>query len=288
MKRIFIPVLAVAAAVAVVSCGGESSKEREQRQLIDSLETANLKKTLEYDDMKEYLQVIADGLDSIALEENELLVGNSVGEHFNRQRIKQNLDHVRDILARHRDRIDSLEAKLQGGSAEIRNLRTIITALRSQVDAKDRELASLRADLEDSRKNVADLTDRMQQISAVAEEQSQTIENQAATIERQKEEQYVAYMRIGTGKELEADGLKQKGNIFKKSSIDYTAFDTSKFQKIDTRTFRSLNLPKKAEIITTVPKGSFELVKTADGQILNILDPAKFWSVSKFLIIQVK
>lgn len=276
-------------AFAIASCGGESAKEREQRLLIDSLQTANMQGSMEYNDLKQYLSVIAEGLDSIAIEENELLSGNGVGEKFNRQRMKQNLSHVREILARHRDRIDELEKKLSGSGAELKNLRTIVTALRAQIDAKDRELASLKSDLEDSRKNVADLTSRMQVLGQEKEEQSQTIQEQAAVIEHQAEEMSQAYIRVGTKKELEAEGLMTGGNFWKmqKSKVDYSNMDTSKFQTVDMRTFKTLSLPKKAKILTQVPKGSYEIEKNGNEQVLKVLNPEKFWSVSKFLIIQI-
>ena len=116
---------------------------------------------------RSYLSIIAEGLDSISIEEKELLVNNTPGENmgFNRQRIKQNLDHIREILARHRNRIEGLEKKLNTANGDTKHLRTIISALREQIESKDRELVRLRADLEDNRKSIAMLTSQVQQIN---------------------------------------------------------------------------------------------------------------------------
>ena len=46
---------------------------------------------------------------------------------------------------------------------------------------------------------------------------------------------------------------------------------------------------KRAELLTTHPAGSYELVKDAKGQLtLKITNPSQFWSVSRYLVIQVK
>jgi hypothetical protein len=46
---------------------------------------------------------------------------------------------------------------------------------------------------------------------------------------------------------------------------------------------------KRAELLTTHPAGSYELVKDAKGQLtLKITNPTEFWSVSRYLVIQVK
>ena len=44
-----------------------------------------------------------------------------------------------------------------------------------------------------------------------------------------------------------------------------------------------------AQGITTHPAGSYELVKDDKGQLtLKITNPKEFWSVSRYLVIQVK
>ena len=46
---------------------------------------------------------------------------------------------------------------------------------------------------------------------------------------------------------------------------------------------------KRSELLTTHPTGSYELVKDDKGQLtLKITNPAEFWSVSRYLVIQVK
>ena len=62
------------------------------------------------------------------------------------------------------------------------------------------------------------------------------------------------------------------------------------FTQIDIRTDKEIKLySKRAELLTTHPAGSYELVKDAKGQLtLKITNPSQFWSVSRYLVIQVK
>lgn len=286
MKKIIAILGILQLTLFIYSCG-ESGKERDQRKLIDSLEAVNAQGRMEYEDLQAYLSIIAEGLDSISIEEKELLTNNTPGENmgFNRQRMQQNLSHVREILARHRDRIDELEKKLNYEGSTARNLKIIITALREQIESKDRELAQLKADLEDNRKSIAMLTSQVQLINEEKEVQAQTIQNQQETIDRQAEKIYKGYIKIASKKELKASGLLT-GGFLKKSKIDYSQIDLKAFKEIDVRKYKVINLPKKSKILTSVPQGSYSLTSTSNGSRLEITDPEKFWSVSNFLIIQ--
>lgn len=286
MKKALTPIVLLATSIFMFSCG-ETGKEKAQRKIIDSLEIQNAQGRLDYADLQEYLSIIAEGLDSISIEEKELLVNNTPGENmgFNRQRIKQNLDHVREILARHRDRIEELEKKLNSANGDTKNLRTIISALREQIDSKDRELVKLKADLDDNRKSIALLTSHVQQINKDKEDLAQTIQSQQETIDRQTEMINKGYIKIATKQELKESGLLS-GGFLKKSRIDYSKIDLSCFKEVDKRTCRIITLPQKSKIISSVPQGSYVLKNSTNGNTLEIVDTEKFWSVSNFLIIQ--
>ena len=62
------------------------------------------------------------------------------------------------------------------------------------------------------------------------------------------------------------------------------------FTPADMRTLNTIFLEsKKVKVCTSHPNGSYELVKDNDGYYtLNILDPDKFWSLSRFLVVELK
>ena len=273
--------------VLFTSCG-ESSKERVQREMIDSLKNVSYQNKMNYEDLQRYLYVIAEGLDSISIEEKELFLknGDIEGKGLNRKRIQQNLAHVRDILSRHRERIAELEQKLENGDETHRQLRTIITALRQQLDAKDKELAQLKADLESNKKSITALTAQIKNLGEEKEDQAQMIQEQQELIKEQNDKLNNVYIKIGNKKELKKLGLLSSG-LLKKTKVKYENIDLSQFEQVD-RSFNNISLPKKVKILTPVPSDSYEMVddtKTG-GKMLVVTDSIKFWSLSKFLIIQ--
>ena len=269
------------------SCG-ESEKEIRQREVIDSLENANFQLRMNHDDLQRYLAVIADGFDSLAIEEGELLAKDVLEDNtLNRQRIKQNLDHVQDLLERHRNRIDLLEQQLYSSREDSKNLRTIITTLRKQLDAKEQELIKMRAELEGNKKDIAVLKQRIAHLNEEQKEQAQIIEEQKQAIQEQQKQMNVGLVKIATKKELKSLGLLS-GGFLKKSKVDYSQMNAANFQEIDLDSVSSFTLPKKYKILTPVPTDSYSVTKDPSGNnILTITNPNKFWSVTKYLIIQI-
>ena len=84
---------------------------------------------------------------------------------------------------------------------------------------------------------------------------------------------------------LSGSGLFKKGSVLKDGDVnkDY-------FTQVDIRTTKEIKLySKDADILTTHPTDSYALEKDDKGQLtLKVTNPKEFWSVSKYLVIQVK
>ena len=67
-------------------------------------------------------------------------------------------------------------------------------------------------------------------------------------------------------------------------------FNKEYFTEIDIRKDKVIKLySKRAELLTTQPEGSYKLEKDDKGQyVLEITNPNNFWSVSRYLVIQVR
>ena len=76
--------------------------------------------------------------------------------------------------------------------------------------------------------------------------------------------------------------------FLKKSKVDYSQMNAANFQEIDLDSVSSFTLPKKYKILTPVPTASYSVTKDPSGNnIFTITNPKKFWSVTKYLIIQI-
>lgn len=95
----------------------------------------------------------------------------------------------------------------------------------------------------------------------------------------------MAWFVFGTKSELKEQKILQKGDVLQSDD-----FNKDYFTQIDIRTDKEIKLySKSAKLLTNHPEGSYSLVKDAKGQyILKITNPNKFWSVSRYLVIQVR
>jgi len=283
MKKIAYYVVAATIIVMATSCNGGSASMKEQ---LDSLQTAYEQRNADYNELNEYLGVIATGLDSIALQEGQIL---SPGESpsLNRDQIKKNLDTYKQTLQNQRERIDAMEKKLKTNQKYSAHLRSIIATMKQQLAQKDEEIANLSKLVDDKNMDIAKLKENVQTLQQRNEMQAGLIVSQAETITSQDASIHTAYIKIGSKEELNNLGLRTK-KFLGKAKANYTKFDKSLFNAIDIRESGQINIPnaKKAKLLTPQPEDSYRFDKADKSMVLTITNPEKFWAVSDFVIIQ--
>ena len=99
-----------------------------------------------------------------------------------------------------------------------------------------------------------------------------------------------AWFVFGTNSELKDQKIISKKLLQKTKVLADDDFNKDYFTQIDIRTDKEIKLySKDAKLLTAHPEGTYELVKDDKGQlILKISNPNKFWSVSRYLVIEVK
>jgi hypothetical protein len=92
-----------------------------------------------------------------------------------------------------------------------------------------------------------------------------------------------AYFRVATKKTLEEEGILDKKGKFIPSP-------NPMYQKVDITTLNEIPVyAKKADMLSNHPVNSYEWVgEKKQVEKLIIKDPQAFWSVQKYLVIQVK
>lgn len=287
MKKLIFSLAATSLLMAAVSCGNGASGDKQQ---IDSLQAAYDQKSADYDDLNEYLTVIANGLDSIAAQEGQLFATNTTpGESpsLSREQIAKNIEAYKQTLANQRQKIAALEKKLKASNATTAKLRTIIQSLNDQLAAKDAELDELRKELSNRNVSIEYLMASLKGLQQTSERQQQTIAQQESALQAKDDQLNEGYVKMGPKKELKQLGLMSGGNLLRKSKVDYNNIDKKLFQRIDIRKQKTIEIPyKKAKILTPVPAGTYTMEERDNYIYLVITDAAKFWSVSNYLIIQ--
>lgn len=288
----FKSIIAFFVLLSAFSCNNEKvdmSKYMEER---DSIMQENQAKTQQLDELNGVIATIAAGLDSIALQEHVLFTNKgSDGVPLNRQQIAANLKGMADILARQRQKIQMLQDSLASKktSQSVERLQKVVEFLNRQLAEKDRVIQTLRADLNNSKKDITQLRASLSDMSTRASNAEQKTEVLSKALRTQDEIINECYVKVGTKKQLSDAGLL-KGGFLQKKKVNYEDVEKSKFNAVDIRKFREISLhSSNPKILTPLPSNrSFHFEENGDGTCtLVITNPTLFWSVSNFLIIQL-
>ena len=289
MKRILI-VCALAAAM-LTSCENEKQKkEVENARAIaeatrEELETA----IAERDQLLDLINEVSSGMDDIKGVE-EIVAVNASGEAVdNRGKITSDINAIRASLEERRQKLATLEQQLKNSKINNSKLLQTIETLRGQIDTQQREIETLTASLSEARKRIGVLDQAVDslgtQVAAVTEQRDAAQEEAVA----QANLANTCYYAIGSRSELKAHDIIEGGGFLRKTKIMQGDFDQSFFIKADRRTLTTIPLhSKKAKIISAKPSESSYAIKDVNGQkVLEITNPAQFWGVSNYLVIQI-
>ena len=95
-------------------------------------------------------------------------------------------------------------------------------------------------------------------------------------------------MFFGSRSELKEQHIITSDGLFSSQKVLQRDFNKNYFVKIDARNTKSIPLySTHAKILTNHPKSSYTLEKENGNFVLHIIDPNEFWSVSKYLVIEV-
>ena len=289
-KGIFVFVLFLIASFVFESCSDNSKTVESLNKRIDSLEQENTRKDGDIKDVLSYVGVIADGLDSIAKQENTLFYTNKgkEGTIVDRNQLKKNLEMFESILANQKQRIAQLEDSLKAKGENMNRLSRLIAYLNEQIDEKNALISKLRAELENNKVNISRLQKRVANLKDDNEQLNKTINNQVEALKIQSDIINEGYVMIGTKKSLTEQGIVS-GGFLKKKKVNPNAIPKDQYTKVDIRTFSEIPLNSSSpKVLTQMPASSYKIEKKGKKQfVLYVLDANAFWSVSNFLIIQL-
>ena len=289
MKKLL---LACTCATLLVSCGQNSAEYKKLKAENDSLKIENTKATSEMNEILSTLNDVEADIQSIRDAENYLNLQQQTGGEFsksNREQIKQNMQLISETLKKNKETISQLEDKLKKSGIQSAALRKTISRLSSELDQKATMIVALQEDL--AKKNV-----RIQELDEMVSSLNEDVENLATTAAAQSEKLNeqdkalnTAYYCFGTAKELKDQKILAGGGLFSKSKVLQSGFNKDYFISVDVREVKEIPLfAAKAKLKSNHPEGSYEFVKDEDGNLtLNITDPKTFWSLGKYLVIEV-
>ena len=282
MKKLVILALG---GLMVASCN-DGVKKAEQAALMqrDSLEQIISQKDNEINDMMTTLSDIEEGFREITEAQHRVTLAKE-GEGTNTsQRIRENVQFIQSVMKQNKELINKLKQQVRESSVRGEQLKKIVDNLTEQMAIKDKQLQSLREELDAKDIHIAELdevvADLNKNVTTLKEESNQ----KSQTISTQDKELHTAWFVFGTKKELKEKRILVDGEVLQSN------FDKDYFTKIDIRIDKEIKLySSSAEMLTNHPASSYTLQRDAKKQyVLRINDPDAFWSTSKYLVILVK
>ncbi len=285
MKKLLLLSLCVA---MLASCDmGGGSKDRLKAEN-DSLSLALSQRNAELDEIMGTFNTVQEGFRQINAAENRVdMERNALNENSatDRQRITEDIQFIAKTMEDNRQQIAKLQSQLKNSSANSAQMKRAVQALTEQLAEKTKRIEELRAELESKNVRIQELDEAVNSLNANLQNISSENEERARVLAEQEKAINTAWFVFGTKSELKAQKILQSGDVLRNSD-----FNKDYFTEVDIRKMKEIKLySKRAELLTTHPSGSYALEKDDKNQLtLVITNPKDFWSVSRYLVIQVR
>jgi len=286
MKKAVLFGIVVSTLIFSPSCVKNSAEYKKLQAEKDSLAYVNAKNATEMEEILSLLNEVEDNFTAIKSAENYLSVQSSTpGELVptTKEKIRTDMKLVTETLESNRKKIADLDKKLKNSSLQSAQLQQTVNKLRLELEEKTKALVALNEELEKRDQQIAELSASVTNLSKDVQDLKMQSNEQQQTINRQQQEITKVYYCFGTSSELKKQNIlvnNQLGSNFNREyfiSVD----DFNKLQAIPLKA-------KSGKLISKHPDGSYRFDKDANNQAeLRILDPANFWSLTKYLVILV-
>ena len=294
MKTLKFGALIALVGLMTVSCVEKSAKYQALLAQRDSLQNKVSSVQTEYNQSMDLLSQVDSGFAAISESEASLkieLKGVEGQTSAKKQELAEKFNQLKQVLEENKARVAKLQKfqrenkELAGKNSKldetIQRMETELAEKTASIEALQAELAKRDVKINELNQTVTGLNSN---ISSLKDESAK----QQSTIKAQDESLNKVWYYIGTSKDLKEAQIVTSNGLFKAKTVMDRDFNKSVFTAADKRGLSSIPTnSKSAKIISNHPADSYTLNKGEDKMItIEILNADKFWSVSKYLVIQ--
>jgi len=288
MKAIYLVVL-----VGAFLAFGCNQKEKKEIERLDkenaALRVQSQEKDSSINDILQSFNQIESNLAVIKEKESVISVKSSSNTELSpdvKARINNDIMVINDLMGKNKKEISRLRRLLKDSNLKIDEFEKMVAQLNVQIAQRDSQVVALKEDLSKMNFSMVALNSSMDSLKKDRTQLRSTIEEKTNSLN-------TAYYLVGTKKELIQDNVVMKTggvagiNTSVKMKQD---FNESKFQRVDIRQISEIALnSKKIQFVTTHPAGTYQLEKNTNGIVekIKIVNPDKFWSASKYLVVML-
>lgn len=292
MKHQFTVILAVLMLSASCSGGsdaGQAADASKQMSLMDLSKHELATAVAERDTLLRLVMEIASGMEQIKRMENVMVMSGARSDDkvSQRSQLIADISAIRRTIRRQRGQLAELEKRSQESALSSAELSGTIESLRRLIDTQTREIESLQSQLSEANERIGTLNSTVDSLNCTVEAVTDTLDATRATSNELANELNTCYYVVATKQVLREHRIIETG-FLRKTKLLKGDFDRDIFTVSDKRHLGRISLGSgKAKIHTNHPAGSYELTDHNGMKMLHITDPAEFWSLTNYLVLEI-
>jgi hypothetical protein len=271
----------------LIGCQETNRPENKQLNYLlqenDSLITQIKLKNKELDEITSSMNQIESNL--AAIRRNEIAIDSlrKIGGEKQEEKINQLIKEIDQYVDANRKKVKQLEHQMKNSKNESIGLARLVDQQKHTVYEKEQQIVSL----------MNTITNLRQELLYTINTKNAEINTKQRQLEEKEATMNTVYYTYGSRDKLTDDGIIRKeggvlgaGKSFKLAS----KFDVNRFKQANMKELNQIDLGvvDKKSVITTHPAESFYFVKSSGRTILKIVDYQKFWSISKYLVVETE
>ena len=273
----------IALVALMTSCTGGPNKS----ELIsenDSLRNVLAARDAALDEMILTINTVENGFKFINEAQGRIKLDNGL-EQSKVESVKSDLRFINETLEKNRKRIAELEVNLRSNNIYSKQLKTMVEKLKKELTQKNEQIVLLQKELNKKNVKINELDNTVQELNINVNELNAAKKKNEKTINEQDAKINSVWYAIGTKSELKEMKILDGSKVLQDENANM-----SYFTKADKRKLTTIETHESsAKMLTSHPKDSYSFVRDSNKKyILTIINPEKFWSISKYLVIQVK
>ena len=277
MKKLFLPFVIVTAAL-FTACNGNSNSNNALKESNDSLRAVIAERDASLEEVLQCIRVVEEGFQKINETQGRINSTGLEAEGSRKERLQNDVLYLTQLIEKNNSEVARLKKLLASSKNVSQELRVIVANLEKTLQEKNEEIASLHKQLEEQNIHIAKLDTIITNLT------DENTRQELRLVEKERELNSVWYV-FGTKKELKNEKIISGSEVMTDPDANkdyFTRCDKNELTEINTYS-------RKAKVLSTHPEGSYTIVEDSEGNdVLKITSPDEFWSVTRYLVIQVR
>jgi len=252
---------------------------------------SKLKLQEEVDGYFSAMNQIEQNIEKIKSTENTISI-QPVGKELNediRTKINDDMTYLNDMLQANKTELSRLKSKIRKSAFKSSQLQHTILHLTKSLEEETSKVVLLQVKLAEKDSIIFKLDTKVTEMSKNIDDLASNNNAKETKIKEQDETIHTAWYVFGTLNELKQQKIVTSDGLFSSQRVLQHDFNKNYFVRIDARNTKSIPLySTHAKILTIHPKASYTLEKENGNFVLLILDTDEFWSISKYLVMEVE